>query len=294
MLFPTRPAADPHGILCRFLRFITGVAVLAGFFSGAKASPETGELSQGQIEQRLADENGSLRTFVRAFERSLLTGDLRTAETVVDQDAILTRATQHLYFEGVKTVRDLFFDSTKRAWADRGVTRDYCNTRFRFLRTLTLKGRAGLLFRSTNRDGGINYALFTLNEPKPGSYCVADIFVVGLNEFLSDTLRRTWLNVAAGFLGDNAGTIAGVNPDYVAHIGEIAELSRQMNSGKFEEALKLARSLPASLQHERTVLLIRMEAAERISLSERNAVYEDWLRAYPDEMELPLLSLIHI
>ena len=289
---PTRPNADPHGFLCRFLRFVTGLSVIAGFFSGAKASPPTGELSQGRIEQQLADENGSLCMFVRALERSLLTGDIQTAETAVDQDAILTRATQHLHFEGDKTVRDLFFDSTKRAWAERGVTRDYCNTRFRFLRALTLKGRAGLLFRSSNRDGGINYALFTLNEPKPGNYRIADIFVVGLNEFLSDTLRRTWLNVAAGFIGDETVNIEGVNPEYVAHIGDIAELSRQMNAGNYEEALKSARSLPASLQQERTVLLIRMEAAERISIAERNAVYEDWLVAYPDEMELPL-KLVH-
>lgn len=289
---PTRPHADPHGFFCRFLRFFTGLAVVAGFFSGAKASPQTGEMGQRQIELQLADENSSLRTFVRVLERSLLTGDLQTAEAVVDQDAILTRATQHLYFEGDTVVRDIFFDSTKRAWTERGVTRDYCNTRFRFLRPLTLKGRAGLLFRSSKRDGGINYTLFTLNERKPGNYSIADIFVVGLNEFLSDTLRRTWLNVAAGFLGDEAGAIKGVNPEYVAHIGEIAELSRQMNSGNFEEALKLARALPASLQLERTVLLIRMEAAERISITERNAAYEDWLAAYPDEMELPL-KLVH-
>ncbi len=289
---PTRPTADPHGFLCRFLRFVTGMAVIAGFFSGAKASPQAGELTLSQIEQQFADENSSLHMFVRSLERSLLTGDLQAAETVVDQNAILTRATQHLYFEGDKTVRDLFFDSTKRAWGERGVTRDYCNTRFRFLRALTLKGRAGLLFRSSNREGGINYALFTLNEPKPGNYRIADIFVVGLNEFLSDTLRRTWLNVAAGFLGGEAGKIRGVNPEYVAHINEIAELSRQMNAGNYEEALKSASSLPASLQHERTVLLIRMEAAERISIAERNAVYEDWLAAYPDEMDLPL-KLVH-
>ena len=283
---------DPHGFLCRLVRFATGLAVLAGVFSGAKAAPEVPELTQGKIEQHLSDKTGPLRIFVQNLEHALLSGDLPAAEAVVDQDAILTRATQHYCFDGDETVRDIFFDSSKRAWAGSGVTRDYCNTKFRFLRPLTLKGRAGLLFRSTSRKGGLNYALFTLIEPEPGEFRVSDIFIVGLNEFLSDTLRRTWINVAAGFLGEEATRLKGVNLDFVTHVSEIAELSRQINAGKCEEALKSAKALPAVLQSERTILLIRMEAAERTSLHERDAVYADWLAAYPDEMELPL-KLIH-
>ena len=280
--------ADPNGIFCRVARFIAGLAVLAGFFSGAKAEPQHSELTQPKIEELLAGDTGPLRGFIKNLEHSLLSGDLPSAEAVVDQDAILTRATQHCGFEGDETVRNIFCDSTRRSWAETGVTRDYCNTRFRYLRPLTLKNRAGLLFRSSNRTGGINYALFTLLEPEPGQFRVADIFIVGLNEFLSDTLRRTWINVAAGFLGDEASQLKGVNNEYVTHINEIADMSRQMNAGQFEEALKSAKALPQSVQRERSVLLIRMEAAERVSLPERNAVYADWLAAYPDEMDLPL------
>ena len=47
-------------------------------------------------------------------------------------------------------------------------------------------------------------------------------------------------------------------------------------------------TLPPAVQQERSVLLIRMEAAEHISVAERNAVYAAWLASYPDEMELPL------
>lgn len=292
MQHPTRTTADPHGLRCRLVRFITGLAVLAGFFSGAKAAPQSVEMTQAQLEQQLTDESGALHTFIRTLEQSIQSGNLQAVEAAVDQDAILTRATQRLDFPGDNTVRDLFFDSTKRAWADRGVTTDYRNSKFRFLRTRTLKGRAGLLFRSSNREGGINYALFTLFETEPGQYRIADIFVVGLNEFLSDTLHRTWLNIAAGFLGEDAAQIKGVNVEYVSHIGEIASLSRQINAGEYGETLKSAKTLPASLQRERTILLIRMDAAEHVSLAERNAVYADWLAAYPDEMELPL-KLVH-
>lgn len=283
-----RTAADPNGLISRLFRVLVGVVALAGFFSGASAAPAIGELTQDEIEERLAEPGSQLRKFVTGLEESIVSGKLVAAEEMIDRDAILTRATQRVAFEGDRTVRDLFCDSTRRAWDQRAITRDYAGTKFRFLRARTMGGRGGLLFRSSSRNGSINYALFTLNETEPGDYRVADVFIVGLNEFLSDTLRRTWLNVAAGFLGDKAVNIQGVNPDYVASISDVAAISRCLNDGKFEEVIKAIRELPYSVQTDRTVLLMRMEAAERISIEERNAVYTAWLETNPDEMGLPL------
>lgn len=282
------PPVDPNGFLPRLVRFVTGLAVVIGFFSGAKAGPRITELTQAQIEAHLNTENGPLKQFIATLETSLISGAIQQAEELVDREAILSRATATLKFEGEETVRDIFCDSTKRSWDERGVTRDYCGTKFRFLRARTMEGRAGLLFRSSGKNGAINYALFTLSEVKPGEFRITDIFVVGLNEFLSHTLHRTWLNVAAGFLGKDAGTIKGVNGHYVAHINSVAEISRQLNAGKFEQVLIMARELPPAVQEDRTVLLMRMEAADHVSIEERNAAFAAWLLVYPDEMELPL------
>lgn len=284
----TRPCLDPNGITARLLRFLTGLAVMAGFFSGASAAPQITDLTAAQIETALAKKDGTMHRFIAALEHSMLTGNIAAAEGLVDRDAILTRATQRVHFEGDATVRELFCDSTQRAWNERGVTRDFANTRFRFLRAREFGGRAGLLFRSASKGGAVNYAMFTINETTPGDYRVSDIFVVGLNEYMSDTLRRTWLNVAAGFLGDEADQIKGVNPDYVAHIADVAQASRLMNAGKYEQALQISQSLPAAVQRERSVLLVQIEAADHISSSARREAYGAWLAAYPNEQELPL------
>jgi hypothetical protein len=283
-----RPKMDPHGIAARFLRILTGLAVLAGFFSGASAAPRIADLTRAELDAGLAEENGPLRRFIATFEHAMVSGKIEGAEAMVDQDAILTRATQRVHFEGDETVRELFCDSTRRAWNERGVTRDFAGTRFRFLRSREFGGRAGLLFRSASNAGAVNYALFTVNQVTPGDYRVSDIFVVGLNEYMSDTLRRTWLNVAAGFLGEDSGEIKGVNPEYVAHIGDVAQASRLMNAGKYEQALKISRELPESVRRERSVLLVQIEAADRISTAARRDAYAAWLTAYPDEQELPL------
>lgn len=282
------PRLDPHGIAARLLRVLTGLAVFAGFYSGAEVSAQVSDLTQQQLDAALMDKSGSMRRLITTLEQAMLTGQVEKAEALVDRNAILSRATKRVHFEGDTEVRALFCDSTERAWNERGVMRDFQGTKFRFLHTRVLGGRPGLLFRSIDKGGAVNFALLTLNESRAGEYQITDLFVVGLNEFLSDTLCRTWLNVAAGFLDEDAGKLEGVNPDFVAHINEVAQASRMMNSGRYEQALQIAKQLPASVQRERSVLLVRIEAADRISSTERRAAYAAWLEAYPDEQELPL------
>ncbi len=279
---------DPHGIAARLLRILTGLAVFAGFYSGATVSAKVADLTRAQLDAALTEEAGPVSQMVRTLEYAMMSGQAEPAEALVDRAIILARATGSVQFDGDAEVRQLFCDSTERAWNERGVMRDFKGTKFRFLHTRELGGRPGLLFRSTNSQGAVNFVLFTVSEARPGEFRITDMFVVGLNEFLSDTLCRTWLNVAAGFLAEDEGELEGVNPEYVKHIGEVAQASRLLNAGKFEEALKVTKSLPLSVQRERSVLLVRIEAADRISTSERRAAFAAWLEVYPDEQELPL------
>jgi len=279
---------NPYGIAARFLRILAGLAVMAGFYSGASVPARATDMTRAQLDEALADEAGPLREFVRTLEHAMLSGQAEKAEQLVDRSIILAKVTQGVQFSGDSEVRALFCDSTERTWNERGVLRDFTGTRFRFLRTRELGGRPGLLFRSTSTSGAVNFALLTVNQTRPGDFRISDVFVVGLNEFLSDTLHRTWVNVAAGFLGEEASELKGVNHEYVAHISEVAQASRLMNAGKFEQALQLTKDLPASVQRERSVLLVRIEAADRISSTERRAAYAAWLEVYPDEQELPL------
>lgn len=281
-------AVDPFGILARIVRVVAGMAVMAGFLSGAMAGPEIPDLSASKLSARLAGQEGRIQKFIRTMETALVSGNLAEAEALVDRDSLLGRATANLGIPEEESLRQVFEDSTRRAWDERGVLRDYSNTRFRFLRVRTLGGRPGLLFRSSARQGGMNYALFTLNETADGELRVSDIFVVGLNEFLSSTLRRTYKNVAAGFMKELGDDVPGVNKSYVQNIQKVASVSRDLQAGNYEAALIALKQLPAEVQKERSVLLMRLEAAEHISIDERDGAYTTWLESYPDEMELPL------
>src|SRR5690349_15096311 len=116
-----RPALDPFGILSRVLRFVIGLAVLVtAFGGGAIAAPQTDELTQAQLEERLQKKDGTLSVFIDKLERSIHSGDISVAENLIDRNAILNRATRQITFEKDETVRDLFTDSTKRSWDERG------------------------------------------------------------------------------------------------------------------------------------------------------------------------------
>jgi hypothetical protein len=283
-----RPQVDPNGFLARIVRLVAAAAVMAAFLSGARAEPKIPDLSEGQLTTALEKQGGGLRAFVTALEKSMAAGNLEAAEALVDRDSLLGRATASLGIKDEDALRGVFCDSTRRAWDERGVLRDYANARFRFLRVRSLGGRAGLLFRSSSRENGMNYALITLNEPAPGDYRISDVFVVGLNEYLSSTLRRTYINVCAGFLNGDASQLPGVNRGYVEHINQVAAISRELQNGGYEKVLLQIKELPEAVQRERSVLLMRLEAAEHVSVEERDASYTAWLAAYPDEMELPL------
>ena len=288
MSHPSPASKTLNPAFSRIMRLLAGALGMVAFFSGASAAPRVPELTQTALEARLAREESGLGAFVARLERSLRAGDLGAAEEMMDREAILTRAMGGVKFEGADQVRDIFSDSTHRAWDQRGLTRDYVGTNFRFLRPRSLGGRAGLLFRATSASGGLNYTLFVVNECEPGQYRVADIFVVGLNEYLSDTLRRTFLNVAGSFLGGESMNVPGVNAEYVAHINEVSNVSRLLNSGRYQDVLDEMKRLPAAVQRERGLLLMRLDAAEKVSNEERAAAYTAWTAVYPDEMSLPL------
>ncbi len=291
------PSASDHianafGFLPRLTRFAVGLVFLAGIFRGVQAAPRIVDLSQREIEIQLEDQNGPLRTFIREFESAILSGRSEEAEAMVDHEALFEKATGSSVFKDDKEARAIFHDSTFRSWEQRGITQEYRNSRFCFLRARTLGDRGGLLFRSSKPGGAINYALFTLRQTKEGGFLITDVFVVGINEYLSDTIRRSWINVAAGLLGQEGGPSGEVDPEYIANIGAIARMSRDIQDGKPEEVLEVERTLPASVQKARTVMLLRIEAAEQLTWREQDAAYAAWQTVYPDEMDLPL-KLVH-
>ena len=187
-----------------------------------------------------------------------------------------------------KIIRDLFSDSTRRTWEENGITRDFAGTNFRFLRIRTYKDRSGLLFRSAGENGSLNFFCFVLSETAPHDFRVIDIYTMGINEYASETLRRTYCHLVASLLGEEGRQFTKDNGAYVNSIEAVAAISQQLKAGAWEDVLNSAAALPPAVKSERSVLLMRLKAAENYSVTSQAKVMEDWLKAFPDEMDLPL------
>jgi hypothetical protein len=271
---------------------VSALAVLL-LTGGTKVSAEPIELSSKQLEAKLANPKSGLRDFISLIEKSMISGEMAAVEGAIDQQAILARATSGIDIAGAKTMRQLFFDSTQQAWQENGITRDFAATNFRFLRIRTFKDRAGLLFRSAGPNGSLNFFCFNVSEPTPRGFLINDIYTIGINEYTSETLRRTYRHLAASMLGEEGRQLSDDDGAFVASLEKIAAISQQLKASQWEEVLEACAALPPSVQRNRSILLLRLEAAENYSISSRSAVLEDWLKAYPDEMELPLKLADH-
>ena len=283
---PPAPEKAPKNSFCAAWMVLCG---LLNFGSGAQAAQTAPDLGAAELSRRMAQKESSLALTVRAIETTVTSGNTKLLASIVDTAAVLTKATAGLGGEEVATIRKIFCDGTKQAWQNNHPTSDYAGTLFRFLRVRTFQDRTGLLFRSENENGSINYYLMIVGEPNPGEYRINDIYTFGLNEFASDGLRRTYCHLLASFApSESASNYSPIGQIYVDHLQGIANLNRFIKEGKYAEAVSLYNSFPRELQTERGVMMLRIDAAEQISKEDRAASMEAWIKLNPDEMNLPL------
>ena len=271
---------------------VSALAVLL-LTGGDRVSAKTPELNGTQLQAKLSDPASGLRDLVSLIEKSMITGEMSPMEDLVDLQLILDRATDGVQVEGASTIKDLFSDSTRQSWQQTGITRDFAGTNFRFLRVRTFKNRAGLLFRSAGENHSLNFYSFTLSEVSPKDYRITDIYTMGLNEYASETLHRTYLHLAASLLGEEGRALTKDNGAFADSLEKVAAVSQLLKAGQWNEVLDACAALPPAVQTDRSILLMRLQAAENYSITSRADVLEDWLKAYPDEMDLPLKLADH-
>lgn len=269
----------------RFSRLLVSVIAMVFCFSGERPLVAAAELSETELSARLKVKGSSLDQFVTRLETEITRGDMAWAEGIVDREAILDRATSA--GEDAAEVRQIFTEGTRKAWEEKGLLNEYQGTNFRFLRSRSFARRPGLLFRSSGENGSLNYCMLTIAEPLPGEFRITDIYVLGVNEFMSDTLGRTWGHLVASLGGHDSTS------PYVQNLTRIANISGLVRDQQWKEAIDACKALPPDLRHDRNVMLLRIEAAEKYSIAERSEALTEWIQAIPDEMELPLKFVDH-
>ena len=262
---------------------------LAPFWAAAGA-PRAGEAPAAAkldpaVEKTFVD-------FAKKIEATINAGDASFLDKAIDINALLDRAIQGLnvppqLMSGFRTgVGKLQFGTAV-------VTQSVQNGgSYKFLRLRSVKGETRAIFRLLqNGEGGLNYHELILALPPKGEPRVADLYVHAMGECMSDTLRRGLLPAIAeknkGFLA----RLTGQQNDYIKNLPKIQAMQQLAKQGKKAEALAALKTLPASLQTDKNILIQRVFFAAEADEAEYAAALEAMRKAYPKDPCIDLLCL---
>jgi tetratricopeptide (TPR) repeat protein len=232
-------------------------------------------------------------TFADAVNKAVADRDARAFDDLFDWDAVLDRATDGI--DVPAKIRASFL-TTLRA-GNRGLGKTVtalCSqgASYTLLRTRTEGDQGRALFRVLPPAGGVNYHEFLLARRPSGQIKGVDLQVFVTGELFSTTMRRLIIPLVAqenqGFLDK----LRGRENEFYRHISDIQRMGKARQDGQPSQALAIYRQLPASVRQDKTVQLIRLQAAQASGDDEEYlGAMEDFRASFPDDACMDLMCI---
>jgi hypothetical protein len=216
-------------------------------------------------------------------------GKTEDFHNLIDWDALLNKVTQGIDFDpefakgfrrGVQAGKNGSLEQRIcKAVADGG--------EYKFLHVHLNDACYGPLFRF--REDGTNYHLFSLGKSPDGKIRAKDIYVFASGENMSQTLRRVFVSAAAkpGFLD----RLKGKENLFARNVDSISKMNTAFSEGRPAEALQIWKTLPAEVQKEKFVMLLRIYFSQPVDDQEYVAAMSSYREAYPLDGASELLSI---
>lgn len=231
--------------------------------------------------------------FAKKIEVTINAGDASLLDKAIDMNALLARTLQ-----GLKVPTQLMNGfragmGGKFKFGTMVVTRSIQNGgSYKFLRLRSANGETRALFRLLQTDdGGLNYHELVLTLPPKGAPRIVDLYIHAGGEYTSHTLRRAFLPVIAEKNKGFFARLTGQQSDYIKSFPKIRAMQQLARQGKKAEALAALKALPASLQTDKNILLLRVLYTIEGDEAEYAAAFEAMRKAYPKDPCLDLLCL---
>jgi predicted Zn-dependent protease len=159
------------------------------------------------------------------------------------------------------------------------------------LRLKDADGQRRLVFRLLLANGGCNYHELAVQRTTDGSVRVVDIYVYLAGTWISQQIRHTFLNVAVHDNRSLLQKLTGYESDFIKHATEIAQLVTHVKTQEWQEAMNVYRRLPPSVQHDKTMLILRLQASQQIGDDEYLAAIGAIQRKFPNDPAFELLGI---
>jgi hypothetical protein len=241
----------------------------------------------------LTDEES--QEFAARFEKAVNSGDDVEVNNLIDMAALFERS-----------LRDLgMSEEDRRAFQKRAgyapkqgggfgqrITREIAEgTSYTFLRTHTIQDEVRALFRLIASDGSVDYQDLVLARRPDGQIKCLDVHQFRLGEPFSRTIHR---QVIPQLVEDDPKLkerLHGAARAFVDHQAEVQGIERSLSRGEPRDALKLCDKLPASLQEEKSILLMRLRATQRRGGEPYRQAFDKLRARYPNDTGLDLHAI---
>lgn len=170
--------------------------------------------------------------------------------------------------------------------------REYASmTAAHFVRVQTVGADRRALLRLLQQDGGASYIAF-VGIRRPGEavkWCDAFSYTGG--ETISQSARRTVLPFLQEAKKNSLQKLIGSDSAVVTYYATITSATRLFQNGKPVEAWTACEKLPAEVQKDRTVLVLRLRIAQALDEAKYLRVINEWKAAFPSDPTLDFISI---
>ncbi len=280
------------------------LAVALGCFAGCGGNESSRTSAKGPSKEPVEPEAASTwenpteeecLQLARTLEEAIRTGDTKTFDDAIDWDALLESASGGL--PGAEQASRIIVGGIRQP--ERGgstlaqvlVLNTFGGGGYRLLRIRQQDGRQRAIFRIAGADSGLNYHEMILVRKPGGQINVVDLYDYASAELFSKELRRSFLPLGPGPSRNLATGLSEMERDRLKHFSQYLELTAAVSAGRGEQALGIYNALPESLQRDKHVLMLRLQASQTVDEPTFAAAIEAFHRCHPNALS-PDLVLI--
>lgn len=240
--------------------------------------------------------NEECEAFANSFLTTLFSANLQKANEDIDWNAIVDRSVSGIPCKKavVDDFRRGFLQTVK---GPTGIIAQIIQQLeqggdYRYLRTHEVDGQKRVLFRLLlANDGGVNYQDMILSKDNQGNVRAVDIYVFSSAENLSQTFRRAFIPIAAESSKSIFAKLTQSENDFVENLNKIQQMALLLRQGQYAGVDQIYRSLPESLQQDKSILLIQLQAAVRMGDKQYAQAIETFKRFHPKDPCIDMLSI---
>ncbi len=163
---------------------------------------------------------------------------------------------------------------------------------YKYLGTHMVGDEKRVVFRlRLSGDRGVNYHDMKVLKNEQGQTKAVDIYVLMSAEFMSKTLRRAFIPLAAEQSKSVFQKLTQAENDFVKNVTKFQKMTQLYRSGEFPQVETVYRSLPDSMQQEKNIMLIWLQAASQISDAKYANAIKDFRRYHPNDPCVDIISI---